>query len=195
MLNRHFLHNFVLVLSFLLASCTTAEESPLADKQAVAAEAMANSVVNVSCEMDNKALRAMRSGLVTIATPQGRRVQLNVKIADNNYTRAQGFQRVCAERIAAEPILFVFGVPVIPNFHMNNVVAPIDIAFINEQGRIDVIHKMQVYGNSGYKPRYGPSSPVVAALEVSPSFFEKNSLSSDSAITWEVVKRGGNADR
>ncbi len=63
MLNRHFLHNFVLVLSFLLASCTTAEESPLADKQAVAAEAMANSVVNVSCEMDNKALRAMRSGL------------------------------------------------------------------------------------------------------------------------------------
>ncbi len=132
---------------------------------------------------------------VTIATPQGRRVQLNVKIADNNYTRAQGFQRVCAERIAAEPILFVFGVPVIPNFHMNNVVAPIDIAFINEQGRIDVIHKMQVYDNSGYKTRYGPSSPVVAALEVSPSFFEKNSLSSDSAITWEVVKRGGNADR
>ena len=185
MLNRHFILNFVLLVSLLLASCTKAKEGPLAEEQ----DAAAADVATVSCEMDNKALRAMRNGLVTIATPQGRRVQVEVKIADNNYTRAQGFQRVCAERIAAEPILFVFSAPVVPNFHMNNVVAPIDIAFINEQGQINVIHKMQVYDNSGYKPYYGPKLPVVAALEVSPSFFENNSIGTDSVITWKVAQR------
>ena len=191
MLNRHSLLKFLLIVSFLLASCSSAKEQLLPEEQ----EAVSENVLKVSCEMDNKALRAMRDGLVNIATQQGRRFQLEVKIADNNYTRSQGFQRVCADRIAALPILFVFGTPVIPNFHMNNVVAPIDIAFINEQGRIAVIHKMQVYDNSGYKPRYGPKLPVVAALEVSPSFFEKNSIGSDSVITWEIAQRGSKTVR
>ena len=187
MLNRNLLILVALAASFTLVSCSSAKDSSVPKDQAEATQ----EVVAVSCEMDNKALRAMRDGVVTIATPQGRRFQLAVKVADNNYTRAQGFQRVCAERIAAEPILFVFTSPVRPNFHMNNVVAPIDIAFINAQGRIDVIHKMKVYDSSGRKQYYGPKLPVVAALEVSPSYFEENSIGSDSVITWELVQRGG----
>ncbi len=146
-----------------------------------------------ACEMDNRALQAMRDGIVTIASPSGRQVQLKVKIADNNYTRGQGFQRVCAEQIAAMPILFLFGMEVLPSFHMHNVIAPIDIAFIDAHGSIDSMYKMRPYGPTDGAPRYTPKAPIVAALEVSPAFFEQNAIGPDSIITWIPLAKTADA--
>ncbi len=140
------------------------------------------------CELDNAALQAMYRSTVSFESgSNGDETTKNivVKTADNNATRAAGFQRVCASTIAKTPILFLFNSPVIPNFHMNNVVAAIDIAFIDEHGEIESIHAMQPYSLLLLKkPLYSPKRPIVAALEARPGFFSDNNLMAGDAIRW-----------
>lgn len=140
------------------------------------------------CEMDNRALQTMEDARVTVITPPGRKVELDVKLAGTYYTRAQGFQKVCAERIAQTPILFTFGAAVLPSFHMRNVVAPIDIVFLKVDGSVDSFHAMQPYTEGGSRPQYAPNDPIVAALEVRPGLFSDEQITADSVFTWEVVK-------
>lgn len=139
----------------------------------------------VECETDTAALSSMGKAVVTFSRPDGSELEVDVKLADNNTTRAAGFQRVCAETIAATPILFVFPHVTRPSFHMNNVVAPIDIAFIDSEGAIDSIQAMQVYTLvSRDKPLYSPSRPVTAALEAHPEFFSKHDIDLETTVSW-----------
>lgn len=142
----------------------------------------------VDCETDNTALSSMGKAIVTFSRADGSEFEVDVKLADNNNTRSAGFQRVCASTIAAEPILFVFAYETRPSFHMNNVVAPIDIAFIDRAGAIDSVQAMQVYVLvNKNKPLYSPSRPVIAALEAHPEFFSKHNIDLDTTVSWRRV--------
>ena len=161
----------LLVLALLTNSGSVAQVSPA-----------------IECEVDNAALQAMYLSTVSFKSdsPEKQTTKsVSVKTADNNATRAAGFQRVCASTIAETPILFLFSAPVVPKFHMNNVVAAIDIAFIDEHGKIESIHAMQPYSLLLLnKPLYSPKSPVVAALETRPGFYSDNNLAVGDTVQW-----------
>lgn len=145
-----------------------------------------------NCQTDNASLQKMPAGQVSLLKVDGDTVSFAVKIADTNQTRSAGFQRICENTIEATPILFVFDRPVRPSFHMHNVVAPIDIAFIRADGSIDSIHHMQPYTQGSLrKPLYSSSSPIVAALEVGREFFQRHAISMTDKVSWQfrdVVK-------
>ena len=110
---------------------------------------------------------------------------MRAKMASNNATRAAGFQRVCESTIESMPILFVFDRESIPSFHMNNVVAPIDIAFIDKAGQLESIQSMKPYSVvERSKKLYSPKRPVLYALEVHKGFFDKHALSLSAKMTW-----------
>ncbi|RBP49204.1 DUF192 domain-containing protein [Arenicella xantha] len=137
------------------------------------------------CELDNAKLRAMPVIEVELIRSDDTRKIVTAKLANNNATRAAGFQRVCESTIKAMPILFVFNHAVTPQFHMHNVVAPIDIAFIDGTGAIDSLHAMTPYVLASKKrPLYGPTGPVVAAFEVHKGFYEDNNIDLQSRIVW-----------
>ncbi len=148
---------------------------------------LAPTVSAQSCQLDNVYLQAMPQSKITVLNSNNETTHFNVKTAFNNQTRAAGFQRVCAETIADKPILFIFDEPAIPQFHMRNVVAPIDIAFIDAQGRVESIQAMLTYVvGSIIQPLYSPKREVVAALEVEPGFYQKNNIEVGSVISWEL---------
>jgi uncharacterized membrane protein (UPF0127 family) len=139
-----------------------------------------------NCQVDNSDLQAMPIVNVNFRKSDGSVFESTARLADSNRTRAAGFQRVCASTIEAMPILFVFPLEAQPKFHMNNVVAPIDIAFIDKGGRIESIQAMQPYSVlSIKKPLYGPGRPVIAAFEAHPGFFKKHNISYESRFSWD----------
>lgn len=141
-----------------------------------------------TCEVDNNALQAMPQIEVTLMRADGSSYSMPAKIANNPTSRAAGFQRVCESTIEAMPILFVFEKATIPGFHMNNVVAPIDIAFIDERGRIKSIQAMKPYNLLlAKKPLYSPKQPVLFALEVHKDFFEEHQIAVGSKMSWTTA--------
>lgn len=139
------------------------------------------------CQLDNPALQSMASATVTFERGSQAPLSIDVRLADNAMTRAAGFQWVCASVIADKPILFLFDRPRRPSFHMHNVVAPIDIAFIRSGGEIDTIHQMQPYSiMSIEKPLYSPQGLVIAALETQPDFFQKHNIDKKTRIVWSI---------
>jgi uncharacterized membrane protein (UPF0127 family) len=137
------------------------------------------------CQIDNPALQAMSLIEVTLTREDGSRHTMPAKLADNDGTRAAGFQRVCESTIEAMPILFVFQHQRVPSFHMNNVVAPIDIAFIDKQGDFESIQAMKPYSIIVVKKkRYSPKRPILYALEVHKGFYQKHDISVASKMTW-----------
>lgn len=143
-----------------------------------------------TCQTTNAALEAMPPIQVKITRSDGTEYQMTAKLANNNYTRAAGFQNVCGSTMKETPILFIFEQPVIPSFHMNNVVAPIDIAFVRQDSSIDVIHAMQPYSLvSLAKPLYSPKTPVIAALETHKGFYDEHGFGLDSSISWYEVEQ------
>ncbi len=142
-----------------------------------------------NCEEDNHALRSMPLSEVIITNQDQQRLTFSVRIASTQTTRSAGFQRVCESTIKQTPILFVFNYPMRPRFHMNNVVAPIDIAFIQADGSIDSIQAMKPYIlGSKNKPLYSPRSQIIAALEAHAGFFEKNGIDLNSHVAWNSAK-------
>lgn len=88
-------------------------------------------------------------------------------IADDRRERGQGFQHVPAARIREAMIYFRFAHPVVPSFHMRNVMAPLAIAWIDRENRVIGVSIMRP-DTSGHRP----PAPVVAALEVHPERLE-----------------------
>lgn len=141
-----------------------------------------------TCETDNADLQKMLPGQVSLQKTDGATVTFPVKIANNNRTRAAGFQRVCESTIEAMPILFLFDRAVVPSFHMNRVVAPIEIAFISRGGSIDSIHHMQPYVQGSLrKPLYSSKAPIVAALETGRKFYQQHDVALSDKISWQFL--------
>lgn len=141
------------------------------------------------CQVDNVYLQAMPLSKVSAVNADNESVDFFVRTAVNNQTRAAGFQYVCASTIADKPILFLFDQPGMPRFHMRNVVAPIDIAFIDADGRIESIQAMLPYIlGSTLRPLYSPKREVVAALEVKPGFYNENKIVVGSVVNWALIE-------
>jgi len=144
----------------------------------------------IACEKTNADLQAMKEAKVSFRFEDGDTKEISVLLADTNQTRAAGFQRVCESTIEAKPILFFFESPIITSFHMNNVVAPIDIAFIDQDGRIDSFHAMQTYVlGSTSKPLYRSKGRIVAALEVRPGFYSENNIDITTVVSWTLPEK------
>lgn len=109
--------------------------------------------------MDVRTVRLQESG--------GRRVDLEVRVADSGRERSAGFQHVCPESAAEMSILFLFANRGVPRFHMQNVHMPLDIAFIDHAGVIRSVQTMHPYVIGAVERKlWSPPVPVSAALEV-----------------------------
>lgn len=129
-------------------------------------------------------LRSMSHDEVTLHGPAGKSVVVEVRMADDARKRAAGFQHICPAAIERTAIYFAFDRARRPNFHMRNVEAPLDIAFIDGDGLIVDIQRMDPYVlGAAREIYYSPPGPVVAALEARAGFFSEHGVSADG---WRV---------
>jgi uncharacterized membrane protein (UPF0127 family) len=120
------------------------------------------------CPRWRRAFAAMPTRTIVIGVG-ARSVPLRVKVADVPEHQQAGFQCATAQEIERHQILFDFGREIVSAFHMNNVRASLDIAFIKATGRFFAILSMQPSPTALYQPmgafRY--------ALEARAGFFER----------------------
>ena len=101
-----------------------------------------------------------------------RSIALRVKAADTGERQAGGFQCATPEEIKRHLILFDFGKEIVTQFHMQNVPAALDIAFVKEDGRIFAILKM----DPSPTEMYGPLGPFRYAIEAHAGFFASQGI-------------------
>ncbi len=118
------------------------------------------------CTRWREAFASMPMRMVSIQAGS-RTLALRVKLADNGERQAGGFQCATPEEIKRHLILFDFGKEIVTQFHMQNVPAPLDIAFIKDDGRVFAILKM----DPSPTELYGPLGPFRYAIEAHASFF------------------------
>lgn len=106
-----------------------------------------------------------------------RTLRLSVKVADDDEQRAAGFQCATGADVERTKILFDFGAEITTAFHMQNVAAPLDIAFAKGDGRIFSVQRMVPSPTALYQPmgafRY--------ALETRAGFFEQQGIRAGQA--------------
>ena len=119
------------------------------------------------CPRWREAFAGMPTKMVTVQVGM-RTLALRVKAADTSERQAGGFQCATPEEIHRHLILFDFGQEIATQFHMNNVPAALDIAFIKGDGRIFSILRMEPSATA----LYGPMGDFRFALEARKGFFE-----------------------
>ncbi len=110
---------------------------------------------------------------ISIRTAAGEVVTLTVRIANNSQARTAGYQHVCPETIAETAILFVYSSPISSSFHMNNVHAPLDIAFFDRGGSWMRTLLMHPPPHGEQSKLYDPESPFRYALETAEGRMQK----------------------
>jgi len=123
------------------------------------------------CQRWRDAFSGMPFKMVTIQAG-GKTLAVRVKAADNSERHAGGFQCATHEEIQRNLILFDFGDEIMTQFHMKNVPAPLDIAFIKADGRIFSILRM----DPSPTKLYGPMGPFRYALEARAGFYESQGI-------------------
>lgn len=132
-------------------------------------------------------LNAMETGRLALIGPGDRSVVLTARVADDPGERAAGFQHICPGAIDETNIYFVFDRVRLPAFHMRNVQAPLDIAFIDPAGTIVDIQRMEPYvKGSTEQKHYSPPVPVAAALETRAGYFTEQNI---TAGDWKIEPR------
>jgi len=102
----------------------------------------------------------------------GKTLALRVKTADTAERQSGGFQCATSQEISRNLILFDFGDEIITQFHMRNVPAALDIAFIKADGRIFSILRMEPNATV----LYGPLGAFRYALEARAGFYESQGI-------------------
>lgn len=125
------------------------------------------------CRDSTKALDAMNWAELRLPTRS-----LQAKIADSGWKRQEGMQWLCPDRIAASPMLFLLPGTYLPRFHMSNVFAPLDIAFLDAEGRVLEIHLMRP------NERLTGEQEASAALEAAAGSFRDWGLKVGDRIEW-----------
>jgi uncharacterized membrane protein (UPF0127 family) len=121
---------------------------------------------NSSCVPATPELERMATAQVRFPSREGAPVTFTVKLADDSTERAAGFQHICPEDVERTAIWFRFPTANHSAFHMFNVHAPLDIAFLDEAGTITEIQRMEPYSPLFPQPRlYSPRRPYRYALE------------------------------
>ena len=123
------------------------------------------------CPRWREAFAGMPTKMVTVQVG-ARTLALRAKTADTSERQAGGFQCATPEEIHRHLILFDFGQEITTQFHMNNVPAALDIAFIKADGRLFSILKMEPSPTT----LYGPMGPFRYAIEARAGFFESQGI-------------------
>ncbi len=128
------------------------------------------------------AWESMTTGTVLITPSGGEQApptrRLAVRIADDSAERAQGMQHLPARVVRDHPIWFVFPEPRRVGWHMQNVRAPLDIAYVDADGVVIGVERMTP-GGSGY----GISAEIAAALEVAAGQAERLGITPGTRLT------------
>jgi uncharacterized protein len=125
----------------------------------------------------------MTERVVELVNDAGQLLALPTKIADEPQEQAAGFQFIAPEVIEQSLILFIFSEPRVTRFHMRNVRAPLDIAFIASDGAILDIQRMQpeLAAAGPFGRTYGPGKPFQYALEARAGFFHDRRISAGTS--------------
>jgi len=110
-------------------------------------------------------------------------IVISYRVAKTDKHQAFGFQYACPETVVNNQILFVFGYPYIPQFHMRNVFAALDIAFIDETGKIVDIQQMQPYADPRLEVLYSPKVKVKYAFEARAGYFKEKAIMVGDQLT------------
>jgi uncharacterized membrane protein (UPF0127 family) len=155
----------------------------------LAALLLASLEAGADCQPVTRALDGMARAELALHGPGGRVETLDVRVADDHRERAAGFQHICPETIKTTAIYFAFERPRRPNFHMRNVKAQLDIAFIDADGTIVDIQTMEPYVLGARHHRtWGPPREVAAALEARAGYFAGLQITAGD-WTVELVER------
>jgi uncharacterized membrane protein (UPF0127 family) len=119
------------------------------------------------CKRWRAAFATMPIRMVTVQMGT-KSMALRVKVAETAEQTAAGFQCSTPEEIQKSLILFDFGREIHTQFHMNNVRAALDIAFVKEDGTIFAILRMDPSPTA----LYGPLGNFRYALEARAGFYE-----------------------
>jgi uncharacterized membrane protein (UPF0127 family) len=123
------------------------------------------------CRRWRGAFAAMPVRMVTVEAG-ARKVALRVRVAETGEHQAAGFQCATPQEIERSLILFDFGREIRTQFHMQNVPATLDIAFVKADGRIFSILRMEPSPTA----LYGPMGDFRYALEARKGFYESQGI-------------------
>ncbi len=130
------------------------------------------------CQTETAAWRHMQIGIVEWLNSRQQRIFLSTRIADDPVERAAGFQYICPQQFQDNVILFIFAAPLQARFHMRNVYAPLDIAFIDNDGKVVKIMTMRPasWEKNGQSRLYGPAVAFRYALEARVGYFKEQGI-------------------
>ena len=123
------------------------------------------------CKRWRAAFAAMPVRMVTVQMG-AKTVAIRVKVAETSEQTAAGFQCSTPQEIQQTLILFDFGREIYSQFHMQNVPAALDIAFVKADGNIFSILKMDPSPTA----LYGPMGTFRFALEARAGFYESQGV-------------------
>ncbi len=123
--------------------------------------------------------------VVTITTSGGDRVRVDTKLATAPEQRRRGLMEV-PHLPTGSGMLFVFDNDRSGGFWMFNTLVPLDIAYIDDTGRIGTILAMDpcVSDDPGDCPTYVPDHPYRTALEVPQGWFAEVGVSTGDRVRW-----------
>lgn len=127
------------------------------------------------------------SGVVRIESDSAA-FTLRAEIAERPEQRTQGLmERTALDEDAGMIFLFEREQPVGAGFYMFRTRIPLDIAFMDGEGRIVEILGMEPCPspNPATCPRYSPGVPYVAALEVNRGYFERHGIGVGDRVSLE----------
>jgi zinc transport system permease protein len=136
------------------------------------------------CKRWREAFAAMPVRMVTLQIG-AKTVAYRVRVAETSEHAAAGFQCATPQEIQKTLILFDFGQEIYSQFHMNNVPAALDIAFIKGDGAIFSILKMDPSPTA----LYGPLGNFRFALEARAGFYESQGIKQGEARLQVPVPR------
>jgi uncharacterized membrane protein (UPF0127 family) len=128
------------------------------------------------CKRHREVFAAMPVKVLTVEAA-GKKVALRVKAAESAEQQSTGFQCATPQEIERNLILFDFGREIRSQFHMQNVPAALDIAFIKSDGRIFSILQMEPSPTA----LYGPMGEFRYALEARKGFFQSQGIAQGEA--------------
>ena len=123
------------------------------------------------CQRWRDAFASMPVKMVTVEAG-GRQVALRVRVAESGEQQAAGFQCATAKEIERSLILFDFGREIQTRFHMQNVPAALDIAFVKADGRVFSILQMEPSPTT----LYGPMGDFRYAIEARKGFYASQGI-------------------
>ena len=129
----------------------------------------------------------METVKIMIVNDENQVLELEVKVADEPDERAAGFQNIGRSIIEKTLIIFVFPSEISGLFHMRNVEASLDIAFVKANGTIIEIIRMDPDPNR----LYGPNESFKYAIEAPAGFFEEKRITpGKSKLLTESIPSG-----